>query len=130
MLDICGKYATDEQDRLWLEQYRPYIIMMNCRAQASIDLQAKRYGDALKCVDEGIRAIREFYIRFGQEEAHSRCNEVRVLRRFSRQIQQKLPTDPLARLRRRLEKAVREERYEDAARLRDELSARQTEPQK
>jgi hypothetical protein len=34
VLDLCAKFATDEQDRLILEQYRPYIIMMNARAQA------------------------------------------------------------------------------------------------
>jgi hypothetical protein len=121
VLDICGKFATDEQDRLILEQYRPYITMMNVRAQASIHLESKHYGDALKCVDEGLEKIRQFYQRFGQEEAFGRSNEVRVLKRFSRDIQRKLPIDPMQRLRRRLERAVREERYEDAAKLRDEI---------
>jgi len=36
LLDLCGKFAEDEQDRLVLEQYRPYITMMNARAQASL----------------------------------------------------------------------------------------------
>ncbi|HMB95163.1 MAG TPA: hypothetical protein VKK61_03915 [Tepidisphaeraceae bacterium] len=36
VLDFCGKFAVDEQDRLVLEQYRPYITMMNSRAAASI----------------------------------------------------------------------------------------------
>src|SRR5256714_6195941 len=36
VLDLCGKYAVNEQDRLWLEQYRPYIMMMNVRAKASM----------------------------------------------------------------------------------------------
>ena len=121
VLDLCGKYATDEQDRLILEQYRPYITMMNAKAQASIHMESKQYGEAIKYVEEGLEKIREFYERFGQEEAYAKSNEVRVLKRFTREIQRKLPVNPLERLRRKLERAVREERYEDAARLRDEI---------
>jgi hypothetical protein len=124
VLDLCGKYATDEQDRLILEQYRPYITMMNARAQASIRLEHKQYAQAIKHVEEGMEKIREFYERFGQEEAYSKSNEVRVLKRFSREIQRKLPVDPMERLRRKLERAIREERYEDAAKLRDEIEMR------
>src|SRR5947208_14731973 len=40
VLDLCGKFATDEQDRLVLEQYRPYITMMNARAQPSLEMHA------------------------------------------------------------------------------------------
>jgi hypothetical protein len=124
VLDLCGKFATDEQDRLILEQYRPYITMMNARAQASIQLEHKQYAEAIKYVEEGMEKIREFYERFGQEEAFAKSNEARVLKRFSREIQRKLPVDPMERLRRKLERAVREERYEDAARLRDEIETR------
>jgi hypothetical protein len=124
VLDMCGKYATDEQDRLILEQYRPYITMMNARAQASIRVEHKQYVEAIKYVEEGMEKIREFYERFGQEEAFAKSNEARVLKRFSREIQRKLPVDPMERLRRKLERAVREERYEDAARIRDEIETR------
>ena len=33
-----------------LEQYRPYIVMMNTRAAASIDAAERRYADALRRV--------------------------------------------------------------------------------
>jgi excinuclease UvrABC helicase subunit UvrB len=118
VLDMCGKYATDEQDRLILEQYRPYITMMNTRAQASIYLEHKQFAEALKQVEEGMEKIREFYERFGQEEAFAKSNEGR------RELQRQVPVDPAERLRRKLERAVREERYEDAARLRDEIESR------
>ena len=47
--------------------------------------------------------------------------ELAVLRAFRKEIQRAIPVDPAERLRRELEKAVHDERYEDAARLRDEL---------
>lgn len=124
VLDLCGKYASDEQDRLILEQYRPYITMMNARAQAKLQMDARQFDAALRTVDEGLERIHDFYEQFGQEEAFARSNEVRVLKRVSREIRKKLPVDPMQRLQRRLDRAVKEERYEEAARLRDEMIAR------
>jgi len=121
VLDICGQYADDEQDRLVLEQYRPYIIMMNARAKASLAFNQTRYDEALRHVEEGLAGIKQFFERFGQEEVYKDSNEVRVLKRFAREIRRKLPVDPIARLRRKLEKAVKDERYEEAAKLRDQL---------
>src|SRR5688500_3146836 len=54
VLDLCGKFAVNEQDRLWLEQYRPYITMMNVRAQASLLYDEKRYGVGLDAVRDGL----------------------------------------------------------------------------
>ena len=122
VLDLCGRFAIDEQDQLVLEQYRPYIIMMNTRAQASIESGDKRYADALRTIDAGLTNIKEFFDRFAHDENHSDANEVRVLKRLAREIRKKLPVNPLERLERKLEKAVRDERYEEAARLRDRIS--------
>jgi hypothetical protein len=121
LLDLCGRYAVDEQDRLVLEQYRPYITMMNTRAAASIVFREKRYAEALKIVKQGIADIREFFERFGQLKALNHSNEVRVLKRFAREIKRKMPVDPLARLKSELDKAIHAERYEEAAKLRDEI---------
>src|SRR5262245_19590291 len=84
VLDLCGKYAENEQDRLILEQYRPYITMMNTRANASLHFGEKRYTEALAAIDEGLESIRAFFVRFGQEEAFDQSHEVKVLKRFAR----------------------------------------------
>src|SRR5262249_48028336 len=121
VLDMCGKYAADEQDRLVLEQYRPYIIMMNARAKASIEFENDNYRRALSYVKQGLREIKEFFIRFGQEQAYKHSSEAKILRRFGREIRAKLPIDPMRKLQSELNRAVKEERYEEAARLRDEI---------
>ena len=77
----------------------------------------------MKAVDAGLASIKEFFINFGQEQAYARSNEVRVLKRFAKEIRRKLPVDPLQRLRRKLERAIKTEDYEDAARLRDKIAA-------
>jgi hypothetical protein len=125
VIDLCGKYAVEEQDQLFLEQYRPYITMINAKAQASIQLQNKELDAAIKTVEAALERIREFYEHFGHEEAFSRSSEARVLKRFSREIRKKIPIDPMERLRRRLNRAVKEERYEEAAKLRDQIENRQ-----
>lgn len=128
VLEICGKYAEDEQDRLVLEQFRPYITMMHTRAQASLLMTDKKYAEALEKVEAGLADIKEFFARFGQEEAYGQSNEVRVLKRFARDIRKKLPVNPLTRLQRKLERAVKDERYEEAAGLRDKIAEMQNRP--
>lgn len=122
VLDLCSKFAEDEQDRLVLEQYRPYITMMHARARASIQFKERRYEVALTTVQRGLKDIKAFYARFGQEEAYERSNEVRVLRRFARDIRKKLPADSMLMLQRKLSRAVKHEKYEEAARLRDKIA--------
>jgi hypothetical protein len=121
VLDLCGKFAVNEQDRLVLEQYRPYITMMHVRARASLLFKEKRYVDALDAVKEGIGKIKDFFVRFGQEEAFGQSNEVKVLKKFAREIRRKLPVDPVQKLQAQLERAVKREAYEEAARIRDEI---------
>jgi hypothetical protein len=125
LLDLCSKFAMEEQDKLVLEQYRPYITMMNARASAYLQLKSGRPAEALRTVEAGLKSIKEFFERFGQEEAFGRSNEVRVLKRFAREIRRKLPVNPMDRLQRKLEKAVKKEAYEEAARLRDKITALQ-----
>jgi hypothetical protein len=126
VLDLCGKFAVDDQDRLILEQYRPYIIMINCRAHAAILEKDQRYSDALRIIRQGLERMREFYAHFGSELAYNESNEVKVLKKFARQLRRKMPVDDVTRLRDRLERAVKHERYEEAARLRDEIRRRET----
>lgn len=121
VLDLCGKYADEEQDRLILEQYRPYIIMMHARARASILAANNQFTQALEAVNGGLEAIHDFFRRFGQEDVFSQSNEVRVLKRLARDLRRKVPVSPLERLQRRLDRAVKNEQYEEAARLRDKL---------
>jgi hypothetical protein len=126
VLDLCGEFASDDHDRLILEQYRPYIIMMNTRASASLMFKDELYQKALDTVTDGLDRIREFFVRFGQQGAFDKSNEVKVLKRFARDIRRKLPVDPLEKLQNKLDRAVKREDYEEAARLRDEIQSKRS----
>src|SRR5687767_9822489 len=80
VLDFCGKFAVEEQDRLMLEQFRAYIVMMNAKAHASIAFKADKHGEALKIINRALDTIREFFTAIEQPEAFSQSSEVRMLR--------------------------------------------------
>jgi hypothetical protein len=126
VLDLCRKFAAEPYDRFVLEQYRPYILMMNTRAKAHRALDANSNRAALAHVEAGLTAIREFYETLGQPDGYDACNEVTILKALRGMISKDIPTSPLVRLRRRLDRAVSEERYEDAAEIRDEIRKLET----
>ncbi|CAN5405485.1 UvrB/UvrC motif-containing protein [soil metagenome] len=126
VLDLCSKYAVNKQDQLILEQYRPYITMMNARAKASIEYRAGNLKDALRTVQRGLKRIKAFFIKFGQEDVYAESHEVRALKRFAREIKKKLPADPVKQLQLKLSRAIKDERYELAAELRDQIEQMQS----
>ena len=121
VLDLCGKYAIDDHDRLVLEQYRPYIVMMYTRATAAIEVETENYAEAMLIVKNGLREIKRFFIRFDQVDAYRKANEVRILKKLAAEIRVHLPPDPVRQLKKDLQRALKDERYEEAARLRDEI---------
>ncbi len=119
--DLCNRYAAEEWDRLAMEQYRPYIVMMNARARCHQAMNANMYKTALAHVETGMRTIREFFERYNQPDAYEQSSEVQILRALRHEVVQRLPVGAIERLERKLQRALREERYEDAAKIRDQL---------
>jgi len=121
MFDFCRAYAKDESDRYVLEQYRPYVIMMCVRARTRAALRDDKPQVAMAVVRKGIEELQEFYESFGSETLASGSSEIAVLRALSKEVETHMPVDPLQKLHRELDAAVAEERYEDAADIRDRL---------
>lgn len=121
VLDLCNKYAAEEWDRMVLEQYRPYIVMMNSRSQALQSMQAGMLKTALAHVEAGLSAIRDFFERYGRPDAFDTSSEVHILNALRQELIQRLPVGAIQRLERKLQRALSEERYEDAARIRDQI---------
>jgi len=123
VLDLCVKYAEEDDDRYSLEQYRPYVLMMHYRSKGLGAKQKRAYRTALAHVECGRKTLRTYFTEMGQPKAYKASDEVQVLKTLRRAIRRYLPVDPVAKTRRMLDRAVDEERYEDAARLRDDLDA-------
>jgi protein-arginine kinase activator protein McsA len=124
MFDFCAAHAAEHEDRHMLEQYRPYVLMMYARAHSRAALKRNRTTQALAVVQRTIRRIEECYEKYGQADRIESSAELALLNAIVHEIQTLMPIDPMARLRKQLQKAIDEERYEDAATIRDNLDKR------
>jgi len=128
VMDLCAAYAAEPSDRYTMEQYRAYVLMMYTRARSQAALRDSRPKAALKAIQAGIDEIKAFYDRFDQDKLADGSAELTILRALAREVEGRIPADPAATLEEELRHAVCEERYEDAAALRDQLRQSRGEP--
>jgi hypothetical protein len=121
VFDLCHKFAARKSDRLALEQYRPYVLMMNTRARAQLAIEGARLREAAEICRQGIDGITEFFKRISRPELAEHCSELIILRNLSEDVRKKLPVDPSEALHADLVQALEREQYEKAAELRDKL---------
>jgi hypothetical protein len=122
------EHARHTKDKLQFDQYRPYVTMMHARAVATPLVGLRDYQAALGAIDAAIDGIRGFLKEYEQEQNEENCSELVFLLRWRDEVvnQQdhrdaERPYNPMDRLRADLDTAVREERFEDAEKLRDAI---------
>lgn len=121
IFDLCRDFAFEVEDRSALEEFRPYVRMMQARALAYHSIEEGETATALAHVNRGILDIRSHLESADQCEAIDDCEEIKILRNLAADLNGQLPPDSLISTRRALREAIEEERFEEAARLRDEL---------
>ena len=128
LFSFVREHARETRDKLQFDQWRPYVTMMHARAVATPLLGLRDYRAALGVIDAGIEAIRQFLREYDQEDNTENCSELTFLLKWREQItsqqedsSSQQPYNPIARLQAELNQAVEEERFEDAARLRDTI---------
>src|SRR5256714_6587241 len=71
---------TDRDELSWtLQQFRPYVLMMNTRAKASILLAQGKFGEAMSEIERGRDAIAEFFQHSNFPELVSKSSEIAFL---------------------------------------------------
>ena len=123
VFDLIKKYAKDPKDRQAFEQFRPYVIMMNTRAKASLLLKKKNYEEAIITVKNGIKKLEGLYSELGPDIQMDSSPEISFLKRWLSEIKEMKPMDPIEKLKREMDEAVKNENYELAAKLRDQIKA-------
>lgn len=121
MIDFVNVYALNEQDRWAFEQFRPYLIMMQIRAKASLFMKQRNYRKAEKTVEGGLTEIERFYIENELTEQIDSSLILSFLRKWGQEIKESRPLSPVEKLQRELDKAVNQEDFERAAELRDRI---------
>ena len=123
-------HARHNKDKLMFDQWRPYVTMMHARAVATPLADLHDYEAAIGVIDAGIAGIRQFLEEYNQLDNADSCTELAQLSRWREHLaakgpgrfaSQPEPQHPLLRLKEELDAAVVEERFEDAARLRDQI---------
>lgn len=121
VFDLCAEHAESQEDKESLQQYRPYVMMVRARAQASQAVKDNEPKAAVIALDSGMDQIKHFYTTLGTPQAFDESQEVEMLRGIRDALAPKLPKSQRGELKDRLQKAIDEENYELAAILRDEL---------
>lgn len=130
-------HARNERDKLQFDQWRPYVTMMHARAVATPLVDLNQWEAALNAIDAGLRGIEKFLEDYGQEQQADKMGELIFLKRWRKEVLREMApddtpddgdTDPVAEVRTALDTAVNEERYEEAAQLRDELKRLENPP--
>jgi UvrB/UvrC motif-containing protein len=113
---------TDREELSWtLQQFRPYVLMMNTRGKASIFLAQGKFGEAMIEIERGRDAIMEFFQKSNFPELASKSSEIAFLDEWLEEVRAKRPLSKLEVMQREMETAIAKELYEKAAELRDAI---------
>ena len=126
LFSFVKKYASSEIDRWALDQFRPYIIMMNTRAKSSLMLKKNPVSgieEAIGLFDKGIGNIIEFYKEYGISSEIETSVELSILKALKSEFLRESPPT----LEEELDNAIQEERFEDAAIIRDRINSKRKE---
>jgi len=121
MIDFVEEYA-EESDSSWaFLQFRPYVLMMQTRAVASIFLTKLDFPGAIKAIEDGCEKIEDFLVTLDNPELVENSSELSFLREWAKEIQSNQPLGPLEKMHLEMKQAIEREEYERAATLRDEI---------
>lgn len=123
LFDFVKEYADDEEDRLSMEQYRPFVIGHRVRASVLLHLDEEEYDRALKEIEGGIEEIQTFFREFDRPDLLDESEEVAFLKEWADEIRKDRPLSPRQDLKEQLREAVAIEDFERAAELRDRIRA-------
>ncbi|HET9375858.1 MAG TPA: UvrB/UvrC motif-containing protein [Chthoniobacterales bacterium] len=121
VLNFVSKYTQEDESKWTFEQFRPYVMMMNIRARASLEIQEGNAGKAIRLIEEGKEQIEKFYRSVNQPEWIESSSELAFLNEWLHEVRENIPLSPVELMERDLEKAIAEEAYERAAELRDAI---------
>ena len=121
VFDLVHRYARREEDRQYLEKWRPYILRVHATAAVMLELEKNAYDRALRIADEAIQKIGELGEIEDETFSFERERSLEALRELAAQIQKNRPVSELERLENQLQRAIDRQEFERAAQLRDKI---------
>jgi hypothetical protein len=128
LFDFVSEH-TDREELSWnMQQFRPYVLMMNTRAKASILLAQGKFQDAMRQIQHGRNAIADFFERSNFPELAAKSSEIAFLDEWLNEVRDKRPLSKVEVMEKEMETAIAKELYERAAELRDAIRLLKAQP--
>jgi hypothetical protein len=129
LFDFVHRHAAREEDREYLEKWRPYVLRMNAAASALHWLEQGDASNALKVIEAGCERIAALAEINDDTFRFERDRSLAALRDLENEIGQKRPVPPVELLQHQLRRAIERQEFERAAELRDRIRALQSRPE-
>jgi hypothetical protein len=120
LFEIVEKFVENPEDRKELLQYKPYVLRMNAISRAMISLHKEMKAAAEEILNNAISTIEAMAEIDTPAFQFERVRSVNYLKATLKQIHDKKPS-PAEGLKSRLQEALDEEDFEQAAVLRDRI---------
>jgi hypothetical protein len=122
-MDFIKAHSPSEDYTQAHEQYRGFVIFQRTQGAAALALEQHNAETAVDEVRDGLGKLKEFFASFDAEEQMEEDGMVQHLRKIESSLREQHGIS--ATLQEQLDKAVAEENYEEAARLRDVMRKKQ-----
>ena len=121
VFDFVEKHAESVELAWTLDQFRPQVLMIHTRAQASQHLQTEDFPEAIQRIEGGLEQLREFFQKHSRQDLLESSAEILSLEHWLNEVNRKRPLSKREQLEIALNEAVKSEDYEKAAEVRDAL---------
>jgi hypothetical protein len=123
VFDLVNRYARRDEDKLFLEKWRPYILRVHATAGIMIELEKKGYEEALKQAEAALQQLEDLAELGDETFQFERERSRTALSELAEQIRKNRPLSELEQLEDKLRRAVERQEFERAAQLRDQIRA-------
>jgi hypothetical protein len=121
--DLLRKYAEREDDQMFLEKWRPYVLRVNATAAAMLSMDSKAHDQALRVVQQAINAIEMLDDLDDDTFKFERERSLMALRELAAKVKRDRPLTQIEKLEKQLRRAIERQEFEKAAELRDKIRA-------
>lgn len=122
LFNFVEAHCQDPETRHSFLQFRPYVLMMNGRAQGMLALEKGDTPGAIAHAEKAREAIRAF-LGQSEDEEEADSHEIAFLDQWIEDLKNRKPESELERMNLELAEAIEVEAYEKAAELRDAIKA-------
>jgi hypothetical protein len=119
---FVNQWAEREEDRQFLERWWPYILRMHAVSSAMLSLADNQPTQAAECITQARAKIEALAELDDETFRNERERSLTVLSEVQKQIDERRPLTEIEVLERMRDRAIADENYELAARLRDQIA--------